>query len=233
VNAENRARHPLVDMTMMRLPRVWTTNTAALLLGFGMYAAFILIPAFVQTPRSTGYGYGASVSQAGLYLLPTTLALLITSPIGGRLSQRVGSKVPLVVGSVVTTAAFAVLATAGARWEIYLAAALVGTGIGFAFASMANLIVEAVPAGQTGVATGMNTIVRTIGGAIGAEVAASVLAAHVLASGAPAKAGYTITFWICAAVLVAGVLAALAVPGRARREEPALELAAPRLRNAA
>ena len=41
---------------------------------------------------------------------------------------------------------------------------------------MANLIVEAVPAGQTGVATGMNTIVRTIGGAIGAEVAASVLA---------------------------------------------------------
>jgi EmrB/QacA subfamily drug resistance transporter len=233
VKAESRARHPLVDMRMMRLPRVWTTNTAALLLGFGMYAAFILIPAFVQTPRSTGYGYGASVSQAGLYLLPTTLALVITSPIGGRLSNRVGSKVPLVVGSVVTTAAFAVLATAGARWEIYLAAALVGTGIGFAFASMANLIVEAVPAGQTGVATGMNTIVRTIGGAIGAEVAASVLAAHVLASGAPAKAGYTITFWICAAVLVVGVLAALAVPGRARREEPVLELAAPQLRNAA
>ena len=92
---------------------------------------------------------------------------------------------------------------------------------------MANLIVEAVPAGQTGVATGMNTIVRTIGGAIGAVVAASVLAGHVLASGEPEKRGYTITFWICAIVLLLGVLASLAVPGRRRREARVVALAEP------
>jgi MFS family permease len=227
VRAESRSRHPLVDMKMMRLSGVWTTNAAALLLGFGMYSAFVLIPQFVQTPTSTGYGFGASVSQAGLFLVPTTIALLITSPIGGRLSNAVGSKVPLVLGSIVTTVAFVVLAIAGSRWEIYLAATLVGIGVGFAFASMANLIVEAVPAGQTGVATGMNTIVRTIGGAIGAEIAASVLAAHLLASGEPAKQGYTITFSICVAVLLAGVLAALAVPGRGRQQAHSLELLDP------
>jgi hypothetical protein len=60
----------------------------------------------------------------------------------------------------------------------------------------------------------MNTIVRTIGGAIGAEVAASILAGNLLASGLPAKHGYTLTFSLCAAVLVVGVLASLAVPGR-------------------
>jgi EmrB/QacA subfamily drug resistance transporter len=218
VRAESRSRHPLVDMRMMRLSGVWTTNTAALLLGFGMYSAFILIPQFVQTSTSTGYGFGASVSQAGLFLVPTTIALLITSPISGRLSNVVGSKVPLVVGSLVTALAFVVLAVAGSRWEIYLASALVGIGVGFAFASLANLIVEAVPPGQTGVATGMNTIVRTIGGAIGAVVAASVLSAHVLAGGEPTKGGYTITFSICAAVLLVGVLASLAVPGRGRRQ---------------
>jgi EmrB/QacA subfamily drug resistance transporter len=225
--AEARARHPLVDMKMMRLSGVWTTNAAALLLGFGMYSAFVLIPQYVQTPVSTGYGLGASVSQAGLYLVPTTIALLITSPIGGRLSSAVGSKVPLVLGSVLTTSAFAVLATAGARWEIYVAATLVGAGVGFAFASMANLIVEAVPPEQTGVATGMNTIVRTIGGAIGAEIAASVLSGHLLASGEPAKHGYTIMFWICVAVLVAGVLASLAVPRRRQRPAHALQVAEP------
>jgi EmrB/QacA subfamily drug resistance transporter len=225
VRAESRSRHPLVDMNMMRLSGVWTTNAAALLLGFGMYSAFILIPQFVQTPTSTGYGFGSSVSQAGLFLVPTTLALLITSPIGGRLSNLVGSKVPLVLGSIMTTIAFVVLAMADSRWEIYLAATLVGAGVGFAFASMANLIVEAVPAGQTGVATGMNTIVRTIGGAIGAEVAASVLAGHLLASGEPAKHGYTIIFSICIAVLVVGVLASLAVPSRTRRQEYLLEVA--------
>jgi EmrB/QacA subfamily drug resistance transporter len=224
VKAESRSPHPLVDMKMMRLTRVWTTNVAALLLGFGMYSAFVLIPQFVQTPTSTGYGFGASVSQAGLFLVPTTLALLITSPIGGRLSNAVGSKVPLVLGSILTTIAFGVLATAGSRWEIYVAATLVGAGVGFAFASMANLIVEAVPREQTGVATGINTIVRTIGGAIGAEIAASVLAGHVLSSGEPSKHGYTLTFCICAAVLVVGVLASLAVPGRGRGSAQPLEL---------
>jgi EmrB/QacA subfamily drug resistance transporter len=224
VRAESRSRHPLVDMRMMRLSGVWTTNAAALLLGFGMYSAFILIPQFVQTSTSTGYGFGASVSQAGLFLVPTTIALMITSPISGRLSNVVGSKVPLVLGSLVTALAFVVLAVAGSRWEIYLASALLGIGVGFAFASLANLIVEAVPQGQTGVATGMNTIVRTIGGAIGAVVAASVLSAHVLAGGEPSKGGYTITFSICAAVLLVGVLASLAVPGRGRRQARSIEL---------
>jgi EmrB/QacA subfamily drug resistance transporter len=213
VRAEARARHPLVDMTMMRLGGVWTTNLAALLLGFGMYSAFILIPQFVQTPKSTGYGFGASVSQSGLFLVPTTIMLLVTSPLGGRLSNLVGSKVPLVLGSIITTIAFVVLTLADQRWEIYVASTLLGIGIGFAFASMANLIVEAVPPGQTGVATGMNTIVRTIGGAIGAEVAASILAAS-LTGGEPSKHGYTITFGICAAVVAVGILASLAVPGR-------------------
>jgi EmrB/QacA subfamily drug resistance transporter len=211
---ENRSTHPLVDMKMMRLPGVRTTNTAALLLGFGMYSAFVLIPQFVQTPRSTGYGFGSSVSQAGLFLVPSTIAMLIMSPIGGRLSSLVGSKVPLVLGSSVTTLSFVVLALAHAHWQVFLASALLGTGIGLAFASMANLIVEAVPRDQTGVATGMNAIVRTIGGAIGAEVAATIIAANALRSGLPAERGYTITFAICAAVVALGVIASLSVPSR-------------------
>jgi EmrB/QacA subfamily drug resistance transporter len=219
VRAESRARHPLVDMRMMRLPGVWTTNLAAFLIGFGMYSAFILIPQLVQTPSSSGYGFGASVSQAGLFLVPTTIAMLIFSPLGGKLSGVVGSKVPLILGSATTTVSFVVLATASSRWQVYVASALLGIGVGFAFAALANLIVEAVRPDQTGVASGMNTIVRTIGGALGAEVAASILGANLLGSGLPAKHGYTITFTLCAVVLAVGVLASLAVPGRHR--EPA------------
>ena len=202
---------------MMRLPGVWTTNLAALLIGFGMYSAFVLIPQFVQTPTSTGYGFGASVTQSGLYLVPTTIALIIFSPIGGRLSTLVGSKVPLILGSAVTTVSFIVLAVADQSWEIYVASALLGTGIGFAFAALANLIVEAVRPDQTGVASGMNTIVRTIGGAIGAEVAASILVATVVAStGYPTRHGYTVTFVMCAVVLAVAVFASILVPGRNR-----------------
>jgi EmrB/QacA subfamily drug resistance transporter len=227
VIVESRSRQPLVDMRMMRLRGVWTTNTAALLLGFGQFTALILIPQFVQAPASTGYGYGASVTQAGLFVLPTTLASVITSPISGRLSNLVGSKVPLVLGTILTVIAFAVLASASSRWQIYLAATLAGAGTGFSFASMANLIVEAVRPGQTAVATGMNSIFRTIGGAAGADVVASILGAHLLASGQPTKYGYTITFSVCAAVMLTGVLASLAVPGRSRRREHTPSLADP------
>jgi MFS family permease len=211
-----RSRHPLVDMRVMRLRPVWTTNLSALLLGFGMYSAFVLIPQFVQVPESTGYGYGATVTQAGLFLVPSTIAMLLFAPIAGRLSNSVGSKVPLVLGTGVTTLAFVVLMLQSSRWEIYIASTFLGIGIGLAFASLANLIVDAVPRDQTGVATGMNTIVRTIGGAFGAQVAVSILAGNQLADGYPSEHGYTMTFTICFLVMVVAVGASLLVPGRRR-----------------
>jgi EmrB/QacA subfamily drug resistance transporter len=215
VRVETRSSSPLVDITMMRLRGVWTTNLAGFLLGFGMYSSFVLIPQFVQTPDASGYGFGSSVTEAGLFLVPTTIAMIIASPLGGRLSGRFGSKVPLVLGSSITLMAYILLAVAhSAHWQIYLASLLLGTGIGFAFASMSNLIVEAVRPDQTGVATGMNAVMRTIGGAVGGQVAASILAASLLADGVPKEQGYTLSFTIMAVALAAGVAASIAVPGR-------------------
>ena len=57
--------------SIMRIRAVWATNLATLLYGFGMFAMFITVPQFVQTPTSAGYGFGASVTQSGLYLLPS------------------------------------------------------------------------------------------------------------------------------------------------------------------
>jgi MFS family permease len=54
VRNETRSRYPLVDMKMMRIRGVWTTNSVAALLGFGMYAAFILLPDLVETPTHAG-----------------------------------------------------------------------------------------------------------------------------------------------------------------------------------
>src|SRR5581483_8196256 len=77
VRSESRSAQPLVDMTMMRIRGVWTTNVVALLLGFGMYASFILLPQYVETPASTSYGFGSSVTQAGLFMLPSTITMLL------------------------------------------------------------------------------------------------------------------------------------------------------------
>jgi MFS family permease len=211
--AESRSRSPLVDMQMMRLRPVWTTNLAALVLGFGMFASFVLVPELVELPKSTGFGFGASLTEAGIFLVPATLGMLVAGPISGRLSSTVGSRVPLILGALFSCVAFSLLTVAhSAHWEIYAAMLVMGIGIGFAFSSMANLIVESVPASQTGVATGMNTIVRTIGGAIGSQVSAGIVAATLALNGEPTEHGFTIAFAAAAIALAIGVLVALLVP---------------------
>jgi EmrB/QacA subfamily drug resistance transporter len=213
VVAESRSRSPLVDMRMMRVRPVWTTNLAAFVFGFGMFASFVLVPEFVELPTSTGFGFGASVTQAGLFLVPATLGMLVAGPISGRLSSTVGSRVPLILGALFSCLGFALLTVAHSEhWEVYAAMLVMGIGIGFAFSSMANLIVESVPASQTGVATGMNTIVRTIGGAIGSQVSAGIVAATLAVNGQPTERGFTIAFAAAAIALVIGFLVALLVP---------------------
>jgi MFS family permease len=213
ITVERRTRDALVDMKMMRRRPVFTTNLAAFLFGFGTVGTLLLVPAFVQQPESGGFGFSASVTEAGVFMLPLTLAMLVAGPIAGRLSGSVGSRVALITGSIASAAAFVFLTLAhDAAWQIYVGTGLMGVGLGFSFASLANLIVESVPASQTGVATGMNTIVRTLGSAVGGQVCAAILAGAATASGASTERGFTIAFGACAVSLILALLAALAVP---------------------
>jgi EmrB/QacA subfamily drug resistance transporter len=218
INNEQRAAEPLVDMTMMRIRGVWTVNASAFLVGGGLYSSFILLPQFTETPSSAGYGFGSSVTQAGLFLLPSTAGMLVVSPLAGRLANRVGSRVPLLLGSIATSLAFVWFAFAhSAPWQIYAGSAILGVGIGLAFASLANLIVEAVRPEQTGVATGMNTVMRTVGGSVGSQIGASVLAATVVGTAVPTEHGFTIAFLVAACACGLAALASLAAPRPGRR----------------
>jgi EmrB/QacA subfamily drug resistance transporter len=213
VVVESRIRQPLVDMGMLRLRPVWTTNVSATLIGFGMFASFVLVPQFVQMPESTGYGFGASVTEAGFFLLPATVAMLLVGPVAGRLSVTVGSRVPLALGALLSAVAWALMALFHTEhWQIYVVTFVLGLGIGLAFGAMVNVIVESVRPDQTGVATGMNVIFRNVGGALGGQISASILTAGVAASGLPTEDAFVAAFWLAAAVLVLGFVAALLVP---------------------
>jgi EmrB/QacA subfamily drug resistance transporter len=216
VRSEQRSPMPLVDMELMRVRGVWTVNLAALMLGAGMYSAFILIPTFVQEPPSSAYGFGASITQAGLYLVPSAVLMLFAGPIAGRLTSVFGARTPLVLGSAITTASFVLLAFEhDHKFAIYSGAGLMGIGIGLAYASLANLIVEVVPPEQTGVATGINTMVRTVGGAIGSTIGAAVLTSTIIGS-SPTSAGFSEAFLLAAATGALALVAAVLVPRSAR-----------------
>ncbi len=225
IAVEVRSANPLIDMTMMRIRGVWTTNLAAFLLGAGMYASFIVFPQFAQLPTSTGFGFGASVVVSGLYLLPSTIGMTILGLYAGKISARFGSRAALLWGTAFTTASFALLAVEHSHpYDLLLAAGLLGVGIGLAFAALGNLIIQAVPSSQTGVASGMNTVMRTLGGALGGQLSATFIAAHTI-NGEPAVTGFTETFLMATGFLLVCLCAGFLVPKHSHEEE--LELEAP------
>jgi MFS family permease len=224
IAVEVRSPNPLIDMTMMRIRGVWTTNLAAFLLGAGMYSSFIVLPQFAQLPKSTGFGFGASVVVSGLYLLPSTIGMTILGIYAGKISARFGSRAALLAGTAFTTASFALLSiTHDHPYDLLVAAGLLGVGIGLAFAALGNLIVQSVSSHQTGVASGMNTVMRTLGGALGGQLSATFIAAHS-AKGEPAVTGFTLTFLMATGFLVVCLFAGLLVPRVSRTEPAAVEL---------
>jgi len=229
--AELRVPEPMVDMRMLAIRQVLLTNLTALVAGFAMFGTFVLVPNFVEIPHGlpgklqdlVHFGFDASATRAGLYLLPSSITLLFAGPIAGLIGRRIGSKWPLTAGLVFVAAAAASLALLHDEpWEILAAMAVLGIGVGFAFAAMATLITEAVRPSETGVATGMNTVMRTVGGVIGGQVGAALLAAHTVrgTNGVPSVIGFEIAFAISAVMALVGAgLALFVTPPRFRRRE--------------
>lgn len=217
--AEARSRTPLIDLRVMRLPAVWTTNAVALLFGAGMYSLWSFLPGFVQTPGSAGYGFGSSVTASGLLMLPMLVAMFFSGILSGRLEPVLGAKKLLTTGAALGAVALGMLTLwHDQQWQVAVVAGVFGLGIGLAFASMANLIVGSVPPEQTGAATGMNANIRTIGGSIGAALTSVLVTGDLQPSGLPYESGYTHGFGLLALLCLAAALAALLVPvQRARR----------------
>ena len=213
VLVEVRARHPLVDMTMMRRRGVWTANLVALLAGVGMYASFAFLPQFLQTPPSAGYGFGSTVSESGLVMLVQTGTSFVTGLVVGPLAQRLGSRTLLMSGVLGFAAGYAVMGLAHDHfWQAVVAALLIGMGFGSSFAAMANLVVAAVPPEQTGVASVMNANIRTVGGAIGSALMSTVVTASAEPGGLPTEQGYTTGFVLLSGASLVAAAAVLLVP---------------------
>ena len=209
---ELRSSNPLIDMALMRVRGVWTVNLAAFLLGGGLYSFFLLLPQLAQLPTSTGFGYGASVVAAGLYLLPLALGMGCLGALAGRIERRFSSRWALITGSAISTVACTWLALASRHpYGMLVSSSLLGVGIGLAFSALGNLIVQAVPEDQTGVASGMNAVLRTLGGALGGQIAATFVAGDLI-RGLPALAGFTQTFAMAALFLAGCFVAGLLIP---------------------
>jgi MFS family permease len=137
--------------------------------------------------------------------------------LSGPLSRRYGARSVLIGGSFITALTLLLVTLFHSQeWQILVEMTILGSGFGLAFAAMSNLVVEAVPPGQTGVASGMNANIRTIGGSLGAAVMSSIVTATAHHGGLPTESGYTRGFGLLTIAALGAAFAAMAVP-RARR----------------
>jgi MFS family permease len=220
---EDTREQPLIELGVLRDRVVAATNLSAFLVGFAMFSSFLLIPRFAQTPEAAGYGFAMSVTASGFLMAPTAGAQLLAGPLAGPLGIRIGMRLTLAFGALLACGAFVLLAFFHTHpWEFIVGGAMLGAGITFALASMANLIVSSVPQSDVGIATGINTIMRTVGGAFGAASGTAIIAAHVAAGGLPSERGYTIAFLASAVGGLLAIGAALLIPtnGQDAEHEP-------------
>jgi len=219
---EKRTEEPLADVQLLSKPTVAMTNLATLLIGFGMFGSFILIPQLVEAPEVTGYGFDLSATKAGLVMLPGALTMLFAGPISGRLGARFGNKLPMVLGGLISGVGLVGLGLAhDTILSIILWNVLGSVGIGLAFAAMPNLIMDAVPLAQTGEATGINALIRSVGSSLGSQVTASILTASVVASTAlPTGHGFQVAFLSAAGMSIFAGLMAMLIPSSGRKHAP-------------
>jgi MFS family permease len=92
---------PLANIATLSRPPVLMTNVVTVLVGIGMFGAFVIVPQLVQAPSSTGYGFSADATEAGLLIVPGALMMLVVGPLSGRVGARLGSRIPLALGSLI------------------------------------------------------------------------------------------------------------------------------------
>ncbi|GIF71609.1 MFS transporter [Asanoa siamensis] len=213
VTLETRSANPLIDMRMMRQRAVWTTNLVALLFGAAMFAVITFLPQFIQTPPSAGYGFGSSVTVAGLLVLPTLAAMAVGGMASGPIHHVVGFRAQLAYGSALLLVGCLGFAFwHDTAWQVALGGVVFGLGLGLAYAAMTSVIVHTVAPAMTGAATGMNTNIRTIGGAIGTALVSAIITGSAGETGTPTATGYTTAFATLAAIAALGVVLSLLIP---------------------
>lgn len=174
---ELRIAAPMVDLRTTVKRSVLTTNLASIAVAFGMFALSYVAPQVLELPVETGYGMGQSLLLTGLWLAPGGLAMMITSPIAARIAAARGPRFTLVVGALIMAVAYlAGVFMLAAPWQIAVLNVMVATGVGFAYASMPQLINAAVPMSETAAANGINALARSLGTAISSAVIGAILA---------------------------------------------------------
>ncbi|SOC49294.1 Major Facilitator Superfamily protein [Blastococcus aggregatus] len=225
---QRRLAAPLVRPAMLADRRTIVPNVVGLLTGVAMFASFLAVLQYVQSPTGiTGYGFDATVLEATVvYLLPGGVVGILLAPFAGSVVTRFGGLPTLLVGWTFGLAGFVLLTWFRSEpWAVIAAGLLTQVAVTVAYAALPSLVVQAVHEDETGVANAINSIARSVGQALGSAVAVTLIAAHLdPGTGLPRDVAFTLVGAVgigaAVAILVAALLGLRADSRAARQRRP-------------
>lgn len=220
---ELRASRPLINLRLLARRPVLAANLTALLVAVGFYPLMSLVVRLVETPASTGYGFGADVVIAGLMLTPFSLASFAASRTVRKLATRYSSEAIVAASCVVLIGSLALFWTArDAYWQIVVAMAINGFGVGCVYAVNPLQITGSVPAGETGSAMSFYQLARTVAYSFASALSATLLIESIPHPGhLPTSHGYSTAAAVSTGVLVLALVVSAIFAALARR--PSIE----------
>lgn len=206
VSVERRAASPMIDLRMLARPAIWKACVLTFVICLGTSAGVFLVPQLLDE-RGDGYGFGASATQIGFFLLPGALAATLAGPLGGIGDRRFGSRVVVNVGVVMMAISLLALAAVHTEvWHLVVGKALIALANGLCVTAMMTSTATAVDSGDTGIATSLILVSRVLGYAVGVQLSGALLTA-----GTPSGAEIAAESAYVTGFLIAGVLTSLAL----------------------
>ena len=168
---ESHRREPMLDLRFFRsLP--FSSATLLAVLSFAAFSGFLFLNSlYLQEAR------GLDASSAGLMTLPIALALVITSPLSGRMVGAGRSRLAIVIAGTAITVAALVLTRLSNDTPLSVLAvtyAVFGVGLGSINAPITNTAVSGMPRSQAGLASAVASTSRQVGTSLGVAIAGSL-----------------------------------------------------------
>lgn len=164
---ESRVSEPMVPLSLFRNRVFWVANVASVVIGFAMMGTLFFMVQFLQNVQ------GYTALEAGLRTLPVSVGMFVTAPLVGRLTSRLGPRLPIVLGALFCIASLALVmrmepgtSYAFLWWQM----ALFGIGCGFMLTPLAAAVLSATPGERAGLGSSILNTCRTVGVSLGVAV---------------------------------------------------------------
>jgi EmrB/QacA subfamily drug resistance transporter len=200
VAVERRRPEPMLDLSLFRSPVFSGAVFSATLTYVAQFALLFLLPFYLMQAR------GLAPDAAGRLLVAQPLVMAVTAPLAGTLSDRLGSRGPIVLGLLALAAGLVLLSFVGPQtplWRVAAGLAVCGLGFGAFVAPNNSRLLGAAPPNRRGIASGVLAAARNVGMVLGVGLAGAVYTTVVGAGGAAAiPRAVSVAAWILTGVIL-------------------------------